>query len=93
MKLPIFVKGKRIFIFHVSFASRLLFQVSFPSISLNTCKMFLCLFIDFSLAEQMRLFKMLSGKKPFIEFHGEISPFLFLRYAFVADLATVLTRN
>ena len=55
--------------------------------------MFLCLFIDFSLAEQMRLFKMLSGKKQFIEFHGEISPFLFLRYAFVADLATVLTRN
>ena len=55
--------------------------------------MFLCLFIDFSLAEQMRLFKMLSGKKQFIEFHGEISPFLFLRYAFVADLAIVLTRN
>ena len=48
--------------------------------------MFLCLFINFSLAEQMRLFKMLSGKKQFIEFHGEISPFLFLRYAFVADL-------
>ena len=55
--------------------------------------MFLCLFIDFSLAEQMRLFKMLSGKKQFIEFHGEISPFLFLRYAFVVDLAIVQMRN
>lgn len=55
--------------------------------------MFLCLFIDFSLAEQMRLFKMLSGKKQFIEFHGEISPFLFLRYAFVVDLAIVQMQN
>ena len=52
--------------------------------------MFPLLFIDFSLAERMSQFKMLCGKK---QFHNEISPFLFIRYAFVTDLATVLTRN
>ena len=56
----------------------------------NVRKMFPLLFIDFCLEERDESIQNVMWKKTVSQ---RDQPFLFIRYAFVTDLATVLTRN